>query len=200
MNKSITGLQDQDNNVGSIIDLLFISVDDVDEILKPSTDRSGYKIYAGNCLQFDGDDVVMHKIEFTEDTGIMGYKNIGNANAPLFDIEVSVLVPKDYVHRSFSFEEMSEDKFFVITRDYNYKSRLIGFINLHDEKYGLTFTDDFTTSKTRNGRNGFELKFSMQSILRPQPIEDISEVVISSGSEDDPSDGGGSIPVPPPDI
>lgn len=190
---NIPGLNPTDNNIGSLRDILFVSTDLVTSINDPIDG-----VLEFDCLRSGNDPVNLNVIEFTDDTAMMKYDEKKTANGPVFNIKVTGKVPKDYSFRNPDFTEMQNHEFFVITRDHNGKSRLLGYINLDGEKYGMKFKADFETGIKRNNYNGFDFEFYMESTIRPRVMEDITEAPVNPGFPIDPGDGEiGDVDPPP---
>lgn len=180
---NIPSLTPGDNNVGSLREILFVPVTEVDRIKAPVDGLLEY-----DALQFNNAAAPVYLLRFTEETARYRYEQVKGPQGPLFRIKISCQVPKDYNFRGMQFEEMQNLKFFVITRDNNNRNRLHGYINAWGEKYGLTFSEDFDTGNTRSNYNGFSVAFEMDSIRRPQNMEDITDTPIDPG-----------FPIPEPD-
>jgi hypothetical protein len=179
--RNIPALTIPDDNLGSIRDILFIPVDSVTSIKAPVSGELEF-----DCLQSGASPVTLFKLEFTDDTCELRYEEKKSANGPYFPTRISGLIPKDYAFRNPDFTEMQNHKFFVITRDNNGKSRLHGYIELDGSKQGMEFSADFSTKANRAGYNGFPFEFKMDSLIRPQVMEDITSTPVNPGFPYDP--------------
>ena len=186
---SITSLYPGDFNTGSLRDILFVPVHQVDQIKTPLDGILPY-----DALQFNGSPAVLFSLNFTEDTAESSFEHALGAPGSLFRCRISASVPKDYQFRPVDFSKLDNLRFFVITRDSNNRSRLHGYINAQGEKYGMRLSVDFSTSRQRAGYNGYKVEFFMDSPLRPMPIADPSGLPINP-----PTNPGAEIdPNPPP--
>jgi len=176
---SIASLLPGDFNTGSLRDILFVSIDRVDFIKPPD---SG--ILPADALQFQGSAAILSTLKFTEDTAECSYEHSFSASGSLFKCRITASVPKDYQFRPVEFSSLDNQRFFVITRDSNNRSRLHGYINAQGEKYGMRLFVDFSPSKIRSGYNGYKIEFSLDSIYRPLPLAD------PSGQPVNPPTGG----------
>ena len=183
--QNIPALSSPDTNLGSLRDILFVPVSGVDKIKAPVDGEMEY-----DALQFATESAVLFKLEFTRETSEYTYDEVKTANGSIFKTKIMCMVPKEYKFRSADFTEMQNQKFFVITRDNNAKSRLHGYINLVGEKYGMTFSVDFGSGKSTTNYNGYKAEFYIESIYRPGVMEDITETPIDPGFPYDPGDVG----------
>lgn len=179
--RNIPGLTYGDDNIGSIRDILFISIDGVTSI-KPPVDG----VLEFDCLQNGASPATLFKLEFTDDTCELKYEEKKTGNGPYFPTRISGMIPKDYQFRNQDFTIMQNHDFFVITRDNNGKSRLHGYIELDGQKFGMKFSADFSTKPNRAGYNGFPFEFTMDSLKRPQAMEDITTTPVNPGFPYDP--------------
>ena len=183
---SITSLYPGDFNTGSLRDILFVPVNQVDQIKAPVDG-----ILPFDALQFDGSAAVLYSLNFTEDTAECSFEQAQSAPGSLFRCRISASVPKDYQFRPLDFSSLDNLRFFVITRDSNNRSRLHGYINPQGEKYGMRLSVDFSTSRQRAGYNGYKVEFFLDSPLRPMPIADPAGLPINPptgpGVETDPN-------------
>ena len=186
--QNIPTLVQGDHNLGSLRDILFVPVSMVDEIKPPVDGELEF-----DALQFQTEAAILFKLEFTADTAQYAYEEVKSGNGTSFKVKITASVPKDYLFRPGDFTEMQNQKFFVITRDNNAKSRLHGHINLQGEKYGMTFSADFDSGKARANFNGYKLEFSMESPFRPSVMEEISEIPVDPGFPYDPGDEAGPV-------
>lgn len=163
--QDIQGLQDGDDNMGSVLSVRFAPESGVTHL---NDVASG--LLAVDCLRNDSVAAQLYRLRFTADTGELKITGSVGENGPEWKVEISVLVPKDYEYMMPALGLMDGNKFFVFTQSYNKKTWLHGYINVHDEKYCMTFNSDFTTGVQRAGRNGFLLKFSYVATKRPRTV------------------------------
>lgn len=187
---SISSLLPGDFNTGSLRDILYIPVDNVDLIKFPVNG-----ILPLDALQFNGETAVFNVLKFTEDTAEYAYEQAYNTSGSLFRCRITASVPKDYQWRPLEFSQLDNLRFFVITRDSNNRSRLHGYINPQGEKYGMRLSVDFATAKTRSGYNGYKVEFSLDAIYRPMPMADPAGLPVIPPTWDDEVDLD---PNPPP--
>jgi hypothetical protein len=192
--QNIPTLNHSDQNVGSLRDILFIPVDKVDLILPPVSGA----LPAG-CLQFESAAAALFKLLFTEDTAEYNYEEVKSGNGTTVKVKIAAVVAKDYQFRPSQWMEMEDDKFFVITRDNNNRSRLHGYINKDGEKYGMSLSVDFGTGKQRANFNGYKVEFSLESPYRPGVVGDISTISLVTGLPIDLDISAGVIDPNPPD-
>lgn len=186
---SISTLSPGDFNTGSLRDILYVPIDLVDQIKLPD---SG--ILPADALQYHGGPAVLSSLKFTEDTAECSYEHSFSAPGSLFKCRITATVPKDYQFRPGEFSLLDNQRFFVITRDSNNRSRLHGHINAQGEKYGMRLFVDFSSSKTRAGYNGYKVEFTLDTIYRPMAMADPAGLPVNP-----PTGGGVDIdPNPPP--
>jgi hypothetical protein len=153
-------------------------------------------VLAYNSIAFGEDLVTFFKHEFTEGTCNYKYEKVETVHGHYFKLSITGKLPKDYDFRPGSFADMDNIKFFVVTRDHNNRSRLLGYIDYDGVKYGMKYSEDFETGKSGASFNGYDFAFTMNSRFRPRPIEEIQEIPIDPGFPFDPDPDGPGIGIP----
>ena len=111
---------------------------------------------------------------FTPNTAMLTEEEIEIAGAPAYKITLTCSVPQRHVGRVNNFIAMHGKQFYLVVRDNNNRSWIIGYQNIQDEKYGATLRKKFTTDKT----NAYALEFALTAPAPAPEAEGLSETVI----------------------
>lgn len=164
-------------NIGSILDLLFLPVDEVlslPMVENGSLDASLIILQPGLTL--------WNVFNFTKKTCEYVQDWVDSENGPIYKQKFVCIVSKDDVNRLNEFYQFVERPCFVIGRDGNDNVRMCGHINIQDERYGMALKVETNVKAPWGSENVHRCTFSLDSSEPAVFVSNLSQLTVYNNS------------------